>query len=145
MQLDKKTPGWMLAHVHKLIVEELKGNLGEDYNPNYIRGDFDDDGHLDHAVYVTHPHPTASGFKENSVIILFSRGEDYEEYIIPHGSGSTPWSFIVLRKKGTKGFDIDSQKEFIFDRDAYSFIHYEKSAVIYIYKNGDIKEVYASD
>ena len=138
--LDKKYPGWKFTKVSDDISDYFKKS---DDELNFVRGDFDGSGRFDYALQVEHGVELTDGgtsVPKSHLVVLMKNKNGYRLQIIDGGG-----DFISLSKKGDKGYDWETRKNFIFANDAIETVHFEKAATAYIYDKGKFRAVVTSD
>lgn len=117
--LDREYPAWSFGSIHPEVLSYFKGKRRF---PNLIAGDFDGDGNRDYAVKIA---TTQNAARVQRIIAFLRRGKDF----LPHVLDTAPENsitFLWLAAKGTKGFDHESEKEFVYKNDAVTLGFFEK-------------------
>jgi len=143
-ELDKRFSGWRFPKVDEGIHRYLRENISADIRPEFISGDFDGNGQLDYAVIIE--HGVALGEDGNPVghniyvVAFLKNGNKLKFYMLRDGG-----EFIALIKKGEKGYDYATDKNFIYKNDAIFSGYFEKGGSSYIYEKGKFRGITTSD
>lgn len=144
-RLDSQFPGWTFADNY-YIFDVQDGDLTQQkypFDPNFISGDFDGDDHQDYAVQIVNPGEPDStdlflafvwspqGFKQSLL-------QSIRHFYLPD-------EYLWLSKKGTKGYDVESDSSFVFPRDAITIEIWEKASTTYLYSDGTFNEILTGD
>jgi hypothetical protein len=123
MILNKKFQGWRLVNVG--IKEGVQSH-------NLIKGDWNGDGKSDYAILINHGKVQlgSSDYEPTAWTIAFIKTKKgYSFYKLDGGDS------IVLMKKGTRDYNYETGKKFIYKNDAI-FVGIEWSGSSYIWRKG---------
>jgi hypothetical protein len=138
--LDKKYPGWKFPKVSADIRQYFKKS---DAELNLVSGDFDGNGRADYALQIEHGvefTDRGTSVPKSHLVVLMKNNNGYRLQIIDGGG-----DFIALTKKGDKGYNWETRKNFIFARDAIETVFFEKAATAYVYEKGKFRAIVTSD
>ncbi len=143
-ELDKRFPGWRFPKVDEGIHRYLRENISADTRPEFISGDFDGNGQLDYAVMIEHGvalNEDGNPVGHNIYVVAFLKyGGKLKFYMVEDGG-----EYITLIKKGEKGYDYETDKNFIYKNDALFSGYFEKAGVSHIYEKGKFRGITTSD
>ncbi len=145
--LNVSYPGWRFSLVDA-EVSDFVSERSPGAKPNLISGDFDGDGESDFAMLIEHSNfdePGTAITHEMERLAFFRRGDGYTKYILEEASGANPIVYLTLAKKGTRGREFESGKEFKYANDSISISFFEKAGGTYIFENGKFRYVNESD
>ena len=142
--LNRRFPGWKFAEVSHEVQQffetEMKGTL-----PYLIAGDFDGNGEPDHAALIRHGRVRNGEGKaiwpRFFLVVFLRKSRGYRMYVIKDPNGE----YLGLKKKGTKDFSYDEQKEITYANDAIFTGIFEKGGSSYVYENGRFRSFVSSD
>lgn len=143
-ELDKRFSGWQFPKVDEGIHSYFRENVSADTRPEFISGDFDGNGQSDYAVMIE--HGVALGEDGNPVghntyvVAFLKNGNKLKFYMVDDGD-----EYIALVKKGEKGYDYETDKNFIYKNDAIFSGYFEKAGVSHIYEKGKFRGITTSD
>ena len=135
-KIDARLPGWQL----KLPSDEVAAFAREEkFDPALVQGDFDDDGLRDTAVLVT---AGAGSTLTAQIAVCMSRKAGPELHIIrdPYCRDG-----ISLTRKGSAGFNFETDKEIKYRTDGVHTFCFEKAGATYLYRGGRFIRIIDSD
>ena len=145
IKLDRRFPGWRFAQVSAEIRRAMKEYTSPDSQLNLVRGDFDGDGRTDYALLIEHGNIfNGAGVnigRNNHIVAFLKRGAGYRAYLVDSNAGN----YLLLWRKGDKGFSYETQKNFVFAKDAIEAVIFEKAGTYYIYEKGKFRRVTTGD
>jgi hypothetical protein len=121
--LDASHPGWRLSSVSAEVRRFIR-TQSLTANPTMIKGDFDGDGRTDYAVLLDHPDsthlqgPSRANRRLGEVIAVLNVAGVLKIYSVRTPFPPEPERYLVLRKKGARGYDIETDRHFRFQHDA---------------------------
>jgi hypothetical protein len=145
--LDKRFPGWKFPSVDPEIQQLLRK---KDAVPYFIEGDFDGNGEMDCAVYITFDRPPE---KTNLVVALLKKGEIFEVFVVDSVSFSSPpgqeqypsIEYLETAKKGSEGLDHETGENFKYATDSIIQCFFEKASVSFVFENGKFRRIITAD
>jgi len=143
-ELDKRFSGWRFPKVDEGIHRYLRENISADTRPEFISGDFDGNGQLDYAVIIEHGvalGEDGNPVGHNTYVVAFLKSGDKLKFYMMDGGGE----YIALIKKGEKGYEYGTGKNFIYKNDAIFSGYFEKGGSSYIYEKGKFRGITTSD
>ena len=143
-ELDKRFSGWRFPKVDEGIHRYLRENISADTRPEFISGDFDGNGQLDYAVIIEHGvalGEDGNPVGHNTYVVAFLKSGDKLKFYMMDGGGE----YIALIKKGEKGYEYGTGKNFIYKNDAIFSGYFEKGGSSYIYEKGKFRSIITSD
>ncbi len=135
--LDRNYPGWRLDPVSAEI-QRFFSKRGLQHSPNWVTGDFDDDGTLDYAVKIV-----ARG--KLYILECLSRQDGVEDRVLVSGPGPAPEVYLAFYRKGDRAFDFEREQFFKIEKDSLEVGYFGKASVVFIYDNGTFREIATSD
>ena len=138
--LDKQFSGWKMATVSSAITDYFRTEKISDA-PNLIKGDWNGDGKTDYAALIEYGSEKIEDkmMPQTWTIAFLKTAKGYSFYKLEGGD------YLQAVKKGTKGYDHDKQKAFVYRTDAITSNIWEKSATSYIWEKSKFKSVITSD
>lgn len=140
-----KFPDWRYVDVPDEIREVLKKDDGTNSRPDLISGDFDGDGQVDYAAFVSHGTISVEKgelvYPQDCLAVFMAQGQGYQLHIIEDVNAG----YIQLIHKGDGGYDYETQKEFTYPHDAIDAVIFEKGATSYVYENGGFRAIITGD
>ncbi len=143
--LDKKYPGWKFVPVGDEIRQFFKQDL-PDARPDLIAGDFDGNGQTDYAVLIEHgiiagANGTPIGHRAHLLAFLQWK-PGFKLYVVDDEGGG---DYLTLARKGTQGYDYETQQNFIYQHDTISTGIFEKAGSSYLFEHGRFRAIITSD
>ena len=135
-KIDARLPGWQPKVPSAEVVAFAKA---EKFDPTIVDADLDDDGQRDAAVLLI----AGTGATRNvQIAVCMSRKAGPELHIIrdPYCSDG-----ISLTKKGSAGFDFETDKEIKYRTDGVHAFCFEKAGATYLYRGGRFIRIVDSD
>ena len=141
--LNQRFPGWKFADVdeehRRFIKQEMIGD-----SPVVIKGDFDGDSRVDHAVLIRHGdlyYERKVVGPRHLLVVFLRRTRGYRVHVIKEPDGQ----YIVLAKKGTGDYNYDTQKETTYVNDAIMTVIPEKAGSSFVYWKGRFYKFLSAD
>ena len=133
--LKRRFPGWRFSEVSPEVKQYVREYL-KGVSPVLIKGDFDGDRRRDYAILirrgrVVNAEERAIGVG-NFLVIFLRRSKGYRMHVIKEPGGE----YIVLAKKGSRGYNYETDKKITYTNDAIIAIYFEKGGLSYEYKRG---------
>ncbi len=147
-ELDKRFSGWRFPKVDEGIHRYLRENISADIHPEFISGDFDGNGQLDYAVFIEHGvalGEDGNPVGHNTYVVAFLKSGDKLKFYLVDSGGDSGDEYIALIKKGEKGYEYGTDKNFIYKNDAIFSGYFEKGGSSYIYEKGKFRGKITSD
>ena len=153
-ELDKRFSGWRFPKVDESIHRYLREINSADIHPEFISGDFDGNGQLDYAVRIEHGVALGEDgdpVGHNTYVVAFLKNRDkLKFYMLEHGMANDGMvdyegEIITLIKKGEKGYEYGTGKNFIYKNDTIFSGYFEKGGSSYIYEKGKFRGITTSD
>jgi hypothetical protein len=145
-ELNKKFPGWKFVEIHKAIHKRLREQVSKDALPYLIQGDFDGNGQLDFAVYITQGR---SSERKDMIVALLKKEELFQVHIINSmvsNSEQYPSEhYLMVAKKGSEDLDYETHKKFKYARDSIMEIIDGRASISYVYEKGKFRQVITGD
>lgn len=132
--LDTKYRDWRMAEINKEIIDFYKDKQPEE-SLNSIKGDWNGDGKMDYAVQLQ----DRKNSEKKIIVVLIKSASGFDSYTLAAAD------CIVSVKKGSTGFDHDTNKSFRYKNDAITSLIWEKSATTYIWENRRFRGILTSD
>ena len=144
--LDRRYPGWKFPHVNDEVRKFVKDYFSPAAAPEFTSGDFDGNGEVDYAVLVEHGTIVGEGGKAVGkrvrLVAFLKQGGGYKFRLVdPEGGGEYVFTF----RKGEKGYDYDTGKNFTYRNDAIATGIFEKAGTSYVYEKGKFRATLTSD
>ncbi len=144
-KLDKKYPGWKFVPVSDEIRQYFKQDL-PGARPDLIAGDFDGNGQTDYAVLIEHGIITGANGKpigrRAHLLAFLQRKQGFKLYVVDDEGGG---EYLTLARKGTQGYDYETQQNFIYQHDTISTGIFEKAGSSYLFEHGRFRVIITSD
>jgi hypothetical protein len=130
--MTRSLPGWQFIDVPP---DAKKWAKQRRFNPTVARGDFDADGHADHAALVR-----VGGVPHLAVCI--ARGRAVKLLVV-----NDPYcSDLVFRSKaGKRYYNFETARQETLPRDGASVSCFEKAGATYVYDRGALRRIIDSD
>ena len=141
--LDTQYPGWTFVNNY-LLFDYMDSELRQQnypFDPNFIIGDFNGDGHRDYVVQISKPDLSDS----TDLFLAFistPQGFKQSELLTVHGSTD---QYLWLNKKGTEGSEVGSDSTYTFVHDAITIVTWERASQTYIYSGDDFEMLITGD
>lgn len=144
--LDRRYPGWKFPHVNGEVRKFVKEYFAPSAAPEFTSGDFDGNGEADYAVLVEHgtifDQRGRSAGKRVRLVAFLKKGGGYKFHLVdPEGGGEYVFTF----RKGGKGYDYDTGKNFTYENDTIATGIFEKAGTSYVYERGKFRAILTSD
>jgi hypothetical protein len=142
--LNRNFPGWDFPEVSDDDCYSVRECGGPEAYAQLIKGDFNDDGHLDYAVLIQQraeandrgvARPLAV-----QIVAFFRKRDGYKMYPVTSEGGSC----LMLMPKGETDYDYEKQREFTYPRDAI-FSGIGMGGLSYLYEYGTFRAIITSD
>ena len=148
-ELTAAFPGWRIAAANASIDLEWRRAFPEG-TPNVLRGDYDGDGTLDYAVLVeyTRGGPPAQPQRVNRAVAFLRRASGFRMFALtdPVEFNANDGLHLWPVAKGKTSTDLDTDKEFTYERDAVSVLFDSKGpCTSFIYRNGAFRSIWTCD
>jgi len=142
--LNLNYPGWEFPEVSEDDCQAVRECGGPDAYAQMIKGDFNDDGHLDYAVLIqrgaeANDKGVAKPLRVD-IVAFFRKGGGYKMYQVTSEGGSD----LILMPKGTTDYDYEKQREFTYPRDTIS-AGFGMGGMSYLYEYGKFRAIISSD
>jgi hypothetical protein len=127
--LDSLHPGWHFAQLDTFNTQQLKA----DERPDWVTGDLDAQGRPDYVVQIVDPRRPEDS--QQLVLGFIHRGSGFIMFSID----STPESkqiYLRVNRRGTRGFDIETHRWFIYQLDVLSILYDQTAGVDCPYAKG---------
>src|SRR5436190_17476679 len=142
--LDVKFPGWKYADCSDEVRQFLKQEQGN-APPILISGDFDGNGRADYAALIVHGVTRVEDGQlagpDAAIVVFLAQEHGFEFARIDDPDGE----YLMLIRKGDKGFDYERQQEFTFEHDAIDAAIFEKGATSYVYEQAHFRAIITGD
>jgi len=135
-KIDARLPGWQLTVPSADVAAWAKQ---EEFDPTIVLADLDDDGQRDTAVLLIAGTGAA---RRVQIAVCMSRKAGPELHIIPDLYCSDG---ISLTKKGSEGFDFETDKTIRYRTDGIHAFCFEKAGATYLYRGGRFIRIVDSD
>ena len=135
--LDKEYPNWKFSEVSKDIYDFFEANRIR-FHPNFISGDFNGNGERDYAVQITYK-------KDRIVIAFLQRGKNFERHVLETHFDYHTDIYLWLLRKGEKGYDYETEKEFHYAHDSIGVMFFEKAGGSHVFEKGKFRRIVSSD
>ena len=143
--LDTQFPGWIFVDNY-YIFDVLDGELTQKeypFDPNLISGDFDGDNHQDYAIQITNPDQSDS---TDLVLAFLWRPGGYKQFLLESMQHFSPTDeYLWLSRKGTHGYNAESEDSLVFPCDAVTIEIWEKASTSYLYSHGEFTRIVTGD
>jgi hypothetical protein len=143
--LDTQFPAWTFVDNY-YIFDALDGELKQkeyQFDSNFIIGDFDGDNHQDYAIQITNPDQLDS---TDLVLAFLWRPGGFKQFLLESMRHFYPTDeYLWLSRKGTQGYNVESDGNLIFPRDAITIEIWEKASTSYIYSHGEFTRIVTGD
>lgn len=133
--VEAKYPGFRMAPAAPQI-EQWFREYGFASSPGLVAADFDQDGEKDWAVQVITPRG------RQVTVALLRRGGRWELHALSEDAPD-PFRYLLLFEKGDKDFDFRTLKPFRHTRDAVGVMHFNRTPVVYTWRNGRFRSALA--
>jgi hypothetical protein len=131
--LNRRFPGWRFSEVSPEVQQYVKEYLSN-ASPVIVSGDFDGDGRRDYAALIRRGHAVNAEDRAvgsgNLLVIFLRRTNGYRMRIIKEPGGE----YIMLAKKGSRGYNYNTDKKTTYANDAIVAVIFEKGGLSYVYK-----------
>jgi hypothetical protein len=115
-RLDAAFPGWTLAKAGAEPTAAVRDRFSS--GPiNLIQADFDGNGRADYALLIEY-QSAAKRVVVRHVIAFLDTGTSLVMYRIAHELEPDVNRVIVLRRRGQMGWDLNTNRKFVYRRDA---------------------------
>ncbi len=136
--LDTAYKGWKLSTVREQLTKDFFAS--SKFAPNLAWGDFDHDGSRDYAVEISY----GDSVRKRIVIAFLNRGSKFIPSILETHPDDEE-IFISVTKKGTKGYNWEQEKPFVYPSDAIDVIYAGKAGNSYFFRNGKFNKIQTGD
>ena len=140
-----KFPDWRFVEVPDEVRQVLKRDHGPNARPDLISGDFDGDGRVDYAAFVSHGTVGAKQgeltYPKECLAVFMARDQKYQMQLIEDVNAD----YVQLIHKGDGGYDYETQRDFTYLHDAIDAVIFEKAATTYVYENGGFRAIITGD
>jgi hypothetical protein len=115
-ELDSLYAGWHFAQLDSFNTQRL--NPGE--RPDWVTGDLDANGRADYVVQILSPKRPEDS--QQLVVGFIDTGQGFTSFPIDSGRKSHD-TYLRINRRGTRGFDLESQHWFTYKRDVLSILY----------------------
>jgi hypothetical protein len=143
--LDKQYRGWKLSPLIPEAMDVVRSRNA--LSVNLIRGDFDGNGQLDFAMIIERPGRSSSVLE--FLAFLADDRDAYRKFVlkpsVPLRVERDRRFVMTLEKKGSKGHDLETGKDFVLANDAIGVWYWGVAGGRFIFENGRFRYVVGSD
>ena len=137
--LTEVRPGWQIARVnddHQRDFTRSEMHLA----PNVLSGDFDGNGEADFAVLVEFEF---KGKRQSQVFALLHARGAFRAAAVTALLDSSPRRLLWPRRRGEKLWDLNLNREFVFNLDSIG-VHSE-ACTTFVYEGGKFRGIWTCD
>jgi hypothetical protein len=142
--LGVRYQGWQLSSLYPDVAESLRARTAG--GPlNLVRGDFDGNGEDDIAILVEYRRPQSSGDALVDVVAFLAKESHHEMLVIEGPDPHIGKQYIRAIPRGSRGYDLNTNTDFVYERDAIGVEFEGTGGHTWIYRNGRFVSVWTSD
>jgi len=130
--LNENFRGWKMKKILPEIEKYLRENVSRDARGNLASGDWNGDGKTDYAALIEHGEHILNDetkLKRDVSLAFVRNGKTYKYFVL-----DTSGDYIQSEKKGSTGYDYDTQSDFRFKTDAIFVGIWEKAGRSFIWR-----------